>query len=222
MLRIMIVDDHEIMRRGLSLVFEFEEEFDVVGEACDGQEACEMAIELEPDVILMDIRMPRMNGIKAAKKIKQVRPATKILALTAVDDENDIFNAINVGINGYVLKDIGSEGLLEAVRAVESGISYLQPQVARRVVERLSRRPATTHSDDHDLTEQEQIILGLMARGLRNKEMAEKMLVSEETIKSHVSHVLEKLGQPDRMHAVLHAIRHKLVKVEQFRDETPE
>ena len=218
MVKIMIVDDHEIMRRGLSMVFESEEEFDLVGEACDGEEACEKAQELRPDVILMDIRMPKKNGIMAAKEIKQRRPSTKIIILTAVDDEDDIFNALNAGINGYVLKDIGSEGLMEAVRSVESGISYLQPQVARRIAERLSRKPALGRKEDHELTECETIVLGLMARGFRNKDMAEKLFVTEETIKTHVSHVLEKLGQKDRMHAVLFAIRHNLVKVEQFKE----
>ncbi len=218
MVKIMIVDDHEIMRRGLSLIFESEDAFDLVGEACDGQEACEKVGELKPDIILMDIRMPRKNGIMAAKEIKQRFPAIKIIALTAVDDENDIFNAINAGIDGYVLKDIGSEGLMEAVRSVQGGISFLQPQVARRVVERLGRKPSLNHRDDHELTERETIILGLMARGLRNKEMAEKLFVSEETIKTHVSHVLEKLGQKDRMHAVLHAIRHNLVKLESLEE----
>ncbi len=217
MVKILIVDDHEIMRRGLSMVFESEEEFDVVGEACDGEEACEKARELRPDVILMDIRMPKKNGIMAAKEIKQRQPSTKIIVLTAVDDEDDIFNALNAGINGYVLKDIGSEGLMEAVRSVESGTSYLQPQVARRVVERLSRKPVLGRKDDYELTECEAIVLGLMARGLRNKEMADKLYVTEETIKTHVSHVLDKLGQKDRMHAVLYAIRHNLVKIEQLK-----
>ena len=218
MVKIMIVDDHEIMRRGLSLVFEPEEEFDLVGEACDGEEACEKAQELRPDVILMDIRMPRKSGIIAAREIKQRYPSTKIIVLTAVDDEDDILNALNAGIDGYVLKDIGSEGLMEAVRSVESGISYLQPQVAKRVVERLGRKPAMGRKNNHELTERETIVLGLMARGLRNKEIADKLFIGEETIKTHVSHVLEKLGQKDRMHAVLYAIRRNLVKIEQLEE----
>lgn len=216
MIKILIVDDHEIMRRGLSLVLESHEEFELVGQACDGEEACEKAFELLPDVILMDIRMPKKNGIMAAREIKQRHPATKIIVLTAADDEEDIFNALNSGVDGYMLKDMGSEGLVEAVRSVHSGVSYLQPQVARQVMERLSKKPTLGRGHSHDLTAAELKVLRLLCEGLKNKEMAEKLFVGEETIKSHVSHILAKLNQSDRMHAVLFAIRNKLVTVDKI------
>jgi DNA-binding NarL/FixJ family response regulator len=211
---IMIVDDHEIMRRGLSLVLEPESEFSLVGEACDGEEAYEKAIELRPDVILMDVRMPKMNGIEAARQIKHSRPATKIIMLTALEEDEEIFDALNSGVDGYILKDMSSEGLKEAVWSVRNGVSYLQPQVARRVMERLSKKPALRTPSNYGLTERELIILKLMAAGLKNKEIAEELFISEETVKSHVSHVLQKLGQQDRMRAVLYAIRNKLVSIE--------
>jgi two-component system NarL family response regulator len=212
----MIADDHEIMRRGLSLVLSSEPEFILVGEACDGEEACEKATELQPDIILMDIRMPKKTGIEAAKIIKQNRPETKIIMLTALENDDDIFDALHSGVDGYILKDIGSEGLMEAVRSVRQGGSYLQPQVSQRIMERAGGKPARQEISGHDLTDRELIVLRSMALGLKNKEMAEQLYISEETVKTHVSNILRKLSQPDRMRAVLYAIRHSLVSIEQI------
>lgn len=210
MIRIMIADDHEIMRRGLSLVLNSEPEFELVDEARDGEEACEKAMSLRPDVILMDVRMPKKNGIEAAAEIKRSRPEIKIIMLTAGDEDSDIFEALNSGVDGYILKDIGGLGLMEAVRSVQSGVSYLQPQVARRVMERLTRKPGAAQKN-HSLTDREIATLQLMAGGLKNKEIAAKLFISEETVKTHISSILSKLEQKDRMHAVLYAIRHNIV-----------
>ena len=213
MIKVLVVDDHEIMRKGLSLVFELEEDFELVGEACDGEEAVAKARTACPDVILMDIRMPRKNGIQAAREIKRRQPEAKIIVLTAADDEDDIVNAIQSGVDGYILKNVSGDELTEAVRAVAAGQSYLHPAVARKALAALGRNEPTG-AGPAVLTPRESLVLRLMAEGYKNKDMAAKLFLSEETVKSHVSHILTKLDQTDRMQAVLYALRHNLVALE--------
>lgn len=219
MIRVLIVDDHEIMRKGLCLVFEYEDDFELVGEACDADDAIAKAEETRPDVVLMDIRMPGKNGIEASKEIREIVPGAKIMVLTAVDDEEDIFSAIESGVDGYMLKSVGGEQLAEAVRLIAAGQSYLHPSIARKVMERLSHKPPVGPPKAQMLTAKESLVLKLMAEGFKNKEIAGKLFLSEETVKSHVSHILAKLNQTDRMQAVLYALRHNLVALEPERIE---
>ena len=214
MIKVLVVDDHEIMRKGLSLVFELDDDFELVGEACDGDEACQKVEETRPDVILMDLRMPRKNGIQASREIKRRWPQAKIMVLTAVDDEDDIIVAIEAGVDGYILKNVSGDELTDAVRLVAGGQSYLHPLVARKAMGRLAGGHVCREKTDQRLTIRESRVLRLMAEGFKNKEIAAKLYLSEETVKSHVSHILNKLEQTDRMQAVLYALRHDLVSLE--------
>jgi len=211
LIRVLVVDDHEIMRRGLSLVFELEDGFDLVGEAYDGEDAVEKVRETRPDVVLMDIRMPRKNGIQASKEIKRHWPETKIMVLSAVDEEDEIIAAIQGGIDGYMLKNTSSDELTEAVRVVAGGQLYLHPTVARKAMGKLGQGEHPSAPVGALLTARESRVLYLMAKGQRNKEIAATLYLSEETVKSHVSHILTKLEQADRMGAVLYGLRHKLI-----------
>jgi DNA-binding NarL/FixJ family response regulator len=214
LIKVLVVDDHEIIRKGLSLVFELEDDFDLVGEARDGDEALEKVRALGPDVVLMDIKMPGKNGLQATKEIKESFEKIKIIALTALEQEDDILIALRAGVDGYVLKNIDSEELAKAVRQVAAGRSYLHPAVARRVIGKLGARRGK-EACARALTPSESLVLRLMAEGQKNKEIAAKLFVSEETVKSHVSHILAKLEQTDRIQAVLYALRHNLVSLEE-------
>lgn len=211
MIKVLVVDDHEIMRKGLSLVFELDDDFELVGEACDGEEACQKVEETNPDVILMDLRMPRKNGIQASREIKRRWPQAKIMVLTAVDDEDDIAVAIESGVDGYILKNVSGDELTNAVRVIAGGQSYLHPLVARKALGKSTGCPVCREKAAQQLTVRESRVLRLMAEGFKNKEIAAKLYLSEETVKSHVSHILTKLEQTDRMQAVLYALRHNLV-----------
>lgn len=211
MIKVLVVDDHEIMRRGLSLVFELSEDFELVGEACDGDEACKKVETTDPDVVLMDLRMPGKDGIQASREIKRRWPRTKIMVLTAIDDEDDIVIAIEAGVDGYMLKNVSGDELTDAVRLIAGGQMYLHPLVARKALSGRPGCPACRANMEQHLTVCESRVLGLMAEGLKNKEIAAKLYLSEETVKSHISHILTKLDQTDRMQAVLYALRHNLV-----------
>ncbi len=204
------------MRRGLSLVFELEDGFDLAGEACDGFEAIQKTKEVSPDVVLMDIRMPRKNGIEAAKEIKLRWPDIKVMVLTAIDNIDDIMVAIDGGVDGYVLKNISSGELIDAVNYVLAGKTYLHPFIARKALERLhDKRSKRVWIDPKTvLTPRESAVLCLMGEGCKNKEIAARLFLSEETVKTHVSHILVKLDQSDRMQAVLFAIRKNLINLD--------
>ncbi len=217
MIKVLVVDDHEIMRQGISLVFELEDDFELVGEACDGGEALEKTEETAPDIILMDIRMPKKDGIQTSKEIKEKWPKIKIMALTAVDKVEEILTAIDSGIDGYMLKNVSASELLDGVRQVSDGRLYLHPSIARQVLEEQKgadvRKKARERRLHDVLTPRESAVLSLMGEGYKNKEIAVKLFLSEETVKSHVSHILAKLEQADRMQAVLFALRHNLIKL---------
>ncbi len=213
MIKVLIVDDHEILRRGLSLVFELEDGFELVGEACNGDEAILKTKEADPDIVLMDIRMPEKNGIEAAREIKQRWPDKKVMMLTAIDNIDDIVTAIDCGVEGYALKSISGGELVDAVHYILSGKTYLHPFIARRAVERLKERNANGVPSTL-LTPRESMVLCLMGEGRKNKEIAGQLFLSEETVKTHVSHILMKLHQADRMQAVLYAICNNLITLE--------
>jgi len=216
-LRVLIADDHSLFRHGLHLSLEREPDIDVVGEAGDGQEVVELAQELVPDVILMDVRMPRRSGIEAAAAIKDVLPRVAILMLTISEDERDLFDAVNAGVSGYLLKEISIEEVADAVRAVAAGESRLAPVMASKLLSEftaLSRRASEpARPPVPRLTVREMEVLREIAKGSSNREIASALFISENTVKNHVRHILEKLQLHSRMEAVVYAVREKLLEI---------
>jgi DNA-binding NarL/FixJ family response regulator len=213
--RVLIADDQALVRRGFRMILEIEPDLDVVGEASDGQEAVAGARDLAADIVLMDVRMPGVDGIEAARQITSDRRCVaKVIMLTTFDMDDYVYDALQAGASGFLLKDIQPEVLVAGIHAVHAGESLLAPTVTRRMIETfLDRRPASTRRDDarlQTLTERELQTLVLIARGLSNTEIAETFVVSETTVKTHVGRVLTKLGVRDRVHAVIYAYEHGL------------
>lgn len=203
--RIMIVDDHEVVRMGMRLLFETEDDFIVVGEASNGAEALAKVPVLDPQLILMDVRMEKMGGVEACREIKSLHPQLRILMLTSYTDEDAITASILAGASGYLLKHLSRAELLRSVRLVASGQTLIDPSASQQAVQRLANIPGG------DLTEREREVLALIARGYTNKQIAETLYVSEKTARNHVSHILEKLGLARRSEAAAFAVEHKLV-----------
>jgi len=191
-IRVLIADDHAVVRDGLKLILETEDDFSVVGEAADGIEALQIAGEVRPQVVLMDLRMPRMDGVTA---IRRLAPQQRILVLTTFDADSDVLPAIEAGATGYLLKDAPRSELYRAVRAAARGEAVLSPPVATRVLR-------AARSDEPSLSAREIEILELVARGTTNREAAERLFISEATVKTHLIHIYTKLGVPDRASAV--------------------
>ena len=219
-IRVMIADDHALFRRGLEIVLEGEPGLELVGQASDGQEAVQLAGEVVPDVVLMDIRMPKITGIEAARQMKEVAPSAKIVMLTISDEEEDLFEAIRSGASGYLLKDIPLEELADSVRAVHGGQSLINPSMAGKLLTEfatLARRDSedepAKHAPAPKLTEREMEVLRLVARGLNNRDIAKELFISENTVKNHVRNILEKLQIHSRMEAVMIAVREKLIEI---------
>jgi DNA-binding NarL/FixJ family response regulator len=217
-IRTMIVDDHALFRRGLEMVLEGEPDIDLVGQASDGAEAVEKAAESLPDIVLMDIRMPRSNGIEACRAVKEAAPSAKIVILTISDEEEDLFEAIRAGASGYLLKDIPLDEVADTVRAVHGGQSLINPSMAGKL---LTEFAALARRDDEEraqevpaprLTEREMQVLKLVARGMNNRDIAKELFISENTVKNHVRNILEKLQIHSRMEAVMVAVREKLIE----------
>jgi DNA-binding NarL/FixJ family response regulator len=217
-IRTMIVDDHALFRRGLEMVLEEEPDIDLVGQASDGAEAVEKAAESLPDVVLMDIRMPRSSGIEACRAMKEAAPSAKIIILTISDEEEDLFEAIRAGASGYLLKDIPLDEVAEAVRAVHGGQSLINPSMAGKLLTEfatLARRDGEARVQEvpaPKLTEREMQVLKLVARGMNNRDIAKELFISENTVKNHVRNILEKLQIHSRMEAVMVAVREKLIE----------
>lgn len=206
-IRVLLADDHELVRLGLKGVLEMAG-IDVVGEAPGGHAAIQMAEELKPDVLLLDLRMPDLGGIDVCRRLHESMPGLKIAILSSFSDDSDVFGALDAGASSYIMKDISPEGLVGAVRAVAQGQTVLDGIVAQRVLE--GTRPTTTAVSDI-LSAREREVLELMATGLTNRQISTRLWISEPTVKTHVSHILEKLGQPDRTQAILHAMSIGLV-----------
>jgi DNA-binding NarL/FixJ family response regulator len=216
-IRVLIADDQALFRRGLYVVLGTEDHIEVVAEAENGEEAVAKVEELAPDVVLMDVRMPRINGIEAARRIRDLSPSTKILMLTVSDEEDDLYEAIKAGANGYLLKEISVEEVAEAIRAVVQGQSLISPSMASKLLSEfnsLARRaeerqqyPAPT------LTSRELEVLKLVAKGMSNREIADGLFISENTVKNHVRNILEKLHLHSRMEAVIYAVRERLLDI---------
>jgi len=213
-IRVMLVDDHDLFRRGLELVLRDELDLEIVGEAGDGLAAIESATELQPDVVLMDVRMPGVGGIEATRRIRNALPATKVVMLTVSDDEEDLYAAIRAGANGYLLKEVSIDEVANAVRAVVRGQSLVTPSMATKLFTEfnvLSRRVDAQHGTAPRLTEREVEVLRLVAKGMSNKEIAAELVIAENTVKNHVRNILEKLQMKSRMEAAMYAVREKLV-----------
>ncbi len=217
-IRILLVDDQRLMREGLRTLLELHPDMHVVGEAGDGMEAEEFikAAELQPRVVLMDLRMPRMDGVTATRHIKRRWPDIQLLVLTTFDDDELVFRSIEAGASGYLLKDVGSDALADAVRAASRGDAPLQPSVARKILGRLrspvpaAQAPPREPSTGEGLSDRELAVLRLLGRGAPNREIAEALALTEGTVKNYVSAILAKTGLHDRTQAALFAVRHNL------------
>ena len=219
-IRVLLADDQDIIRTGLTIILNHQVDIEIVGQAADGVEAVEFAKQLHPDVILMDIKMPRLNGIQATRQIIAALPRTQIIILTTYDTDDWVFDGIRAGAVGYLLKDTSGDNLAEAVRGAMRGESQMDPTVARKVlrefqhatsVNRAAPAPVLEEEPLEKLTDREEEILKLLAAGLSNKEIAQQLSLSEGTVKNHISAILAKLHANDRTQAVLTALKRGLV-----------
>ncbi len=213
-IRVFIADDHTIVRKGIRAVLEIVPDIDMVGEAENGRDAVYRVAELEPDVILMDLVMPEMDGIEAIERIRERQPEARILVLTTFAGEDKILPAIKAGALGYLLKDSRPEDLVRAIRQVYRGESSLHPVIARKVLEELSR-PSDRPPTPDPLTQREVEVLRLVAQGLENSEIAEKLVITEATVRTHVSNILGKLHLASRTQAALYALREGIASLEE-------
>lgn len=210
-MRVLICDDQAIVRDGLVMLLKLEPDIEVVATAGDGAEAVELAADKSPDLILMDLKMPVMNGVEATRQIRMKYPEIKILVLTTYSDDEWVFDAIRAGASGYLLKDTPRQELIEAVRGTETGKTYIDPNVAGKVLDQVSShqtQPSTLVTSK--LTEREIEVLRLIARGLSNADIADQLFLSDGTVRNHVSAILAKLGVADRTQAAVIAIQHGL------------
>jgi len=211
MISVMITDDQALIRDGLEMLMKLEKDIEVIGLAQDGAEAVELVAANPPDLVLMDLKMPGVNGVEATRRIRAEFPQVKILVLTTYNDDEWVFDAIRAGASGYLLKDTPREKVLEAIRGTVSGQNYLDPEIAGKIIDQAASRqtePATAITDK--LTERETEVLRLIARGLNNTAIASKLHLSEGTVRNHVSAIFAKLDVSDRTQAAIIAIRHGL------------
>lgn len=224
MIRIVLVDDQTLVRQGIQTLLELEEDLEVVGTAADGREAITVVQREHPDVVLMDVRMPQLDGVAATRELLRLRPELGVIILTTFDDDEYVFEGLKAGARGYMLKDTSAEEIVAAVRAVAAGEALIQPSIARKVVAEFSRLASgagrqsvaaaprdTAASLDEPLTEREHEVLRALVDGLSNREIAERLVITEGTVKNHVSSLLAKLGVRDRTQAVLKAQTLRLI-----------
>jgi len=210
-MKILLCDDQAVIRDGLEMLLNLEKDFQVVGVAQDGAEAVELAAQKQPDLILMDLKMPIMNGIEATREIRAKFPNIKILVLTTYDDDEWVFDAIRAGASGYLLKDTPRQKIVEAIRGTMEGKSFVDPAIAGKLLNQVaSKQTQPTSILTDKLTERELGVLRLIAKGINNSEIAAQLHLSEGTVRNHVSAILEKLGVSDRTQAAVIAIQHGL------------
>lgn len=213
MVRVLVADEQELFRRGLYVVLDSEDHVEVVGEAGDSETAAKLAVALAPDVVLIDVSMPS-GGVDAIRRIRELVPATRILVLTASDDDGDLYRAIEAGANGYLLKEISVEEVAEAVREVVAGRSPISPTMASKLIEEfgaLARRATRQDSSDPVLTARELEVIRLVAQGRTNRQVAAELFISENTVKNHVRNILDKLHLHSRVEAAMYAVAHRLL-----------
>ena len=214
-IRLLLADDHAIVRRGLQLYLKTQPDFELVGEAATGQEVLERVAELQPDIVLMDLHMPVVNGIEATRQIKASHPAVKVIVLTSFSDHDHVLPAVKAGARGYLLKDIEPDELAKSIRQVYAGKVELHPDVAGLLLEQIANpedsAPERNATPFDELTAREREVLQLIASGFTNKEIAAALFITEKTVKTHVSHILEKLGLSDRTQAAILAVKHGLI-----------
>lgn len=208
-IQILLVDDHTVVRQGLRMFLSLDTELEVIGEAADGLEAIEQAHRLQPDVVLMDLLMPRMDGIAATAVIRRELPDTEVIALTSVLEDEKVIGAIKAGAIGYLLKDTQADELCRAIKAAAAGQVQLSPQAAARLM-----REVRAPESPEPLTDRETEVLRLLAQGMSNKEIAQTLTIGEKTVKTHVSNILSKLNVPSRTQAALYAVRIGLVNMD--------
>lgn len=212
-INVLIADDHDVVRRGLRALLDTEENIKIIGEAADGVEAVLKARSLQPDVILLDLMMPRKNGIEAITEIKQENGETRILVLTSFSDDDKVFAAIKAGALGYLLKETSPDELLQAVHDVYRGESSLHPAIARKLIRELNK-PSSLPPSDEPLTDREVEVLIRVARGFSNQDIADALVISERTVRTHVSNILSKLHLANRTQAALYALKEGLTTLD--------
>jgi NarL family two-component system response regulator LiaR len=206
-IRVMLVDDHTMVRRGLATFLMVFDDLELVGEAASGEDGIQLCAQVTPDVVLMDMVMPDMDGVTATRAIRQQFPGVQVVALTSFKEEELVQDALQAGAIGYLLKDVSADELAQAIRAAHAGRTTVSPEAAQALVHSVSQPP----TPGHDLTERERHVLALLVEGLSNAQIADRLVVSPSTIKSHVSHILAKLGVASRTEAAALAVRHRLV-----------
>jgi DNA-binding NarL/FixJ family response regulator len=211
-IRVLIVDDHAVVRMGLRVFFDLQDDIEVVGDAADGSEGVAMARRLVPDVVLMDLLMPNMDGITAIARIKAERPETEIVTMTSFIEEEKVTAALEAGASGYVLKDAEAEEVATAVRAAFAGEVHLDPAVARLLAQRMRARKTGEGEPVEPLTDREKDVLRLLGKGMSNKEIGAALFITERTARTYVSNILGKLGLASRTQAALWAVEHKLAE----------
>ncbi|QEK11929.1 response regulator transcription factor [Crassaminicella thermophila] len=211
-IRVLIADDHALMRQGLKQIIELEDDIEVVGLAVDGEDTIKKAQQLHPHIILLDINMPNMNGIQALRRLKDIGTDSKIIMLTIHEDREYLFETINIGASGYVLKDAESASLIKAIRDVFTGHSYIHPSLASALVKEYNKKESDTYKKDK-LTRREYEVLGLIAEGKNNREIAQDLFISEKTVKNHVSNIFKKIDVNDRTQAAIYAYKHNIKKI---------
>ncbi|WP_246209907.1 response regulator [Nocardioides piscis] len=212
-IRVLVVDDQELFRRGLTMLLTQDADIEVVGEADDGITGTELAESLAPDVVLLDVRMPRRSGVEACRAIKEAVPAAKIIMLTVSDEEGDLYETVKNGAAGYLLKDSSIEEVAQAIRVVNEGQSLISPSMAVKLIDEFKQmsKPDKQQGTQLKLTDRELEVLRLVAKGLNNREVAKELFISENTVKNHVRNILEKLQLHSRMEAVMYAMKEKLL-----------
>lgn len=204
-----IADDHAIVRQGLRTYLELQPEIDVVGEAADGQQVLALVKERLPDIVLMDLVMPGLDGVEATRAVRTLSPSTRVIVLTSFSEDEQVFASIKAGAQGYLMKDVLPKDLVRAIKMVHHGEAQLDPEIARKLMQEFTNpKPA---APKHDLTERELEVLTLIAHGKSNKEISEDLVLSEKTVKTHVSNILQKLHLSDRTQAAVYALRQKIV-----------
>jgi len=214
-IKVLIVDDHQVVRQGLRTFLELQDDLVVVGEAADGLAAVDLVRQLAPDVVLMDLVMPRLDGVEATRQVRSLGLPVQVIALTSFAEDDKVFPALQAGAASYLLKDVSPDDLVEAIRAAHRGEARLHPDVARKLIEQVAHQAAPTRGAEvpaDDLTEREREVARLVGQGRNNLEIARELVISDKTVKTHISNILSKLGLQDRTQLAIYAIRNGLVE----------